>query len=162
MLALGSLQKKQMVYLITVNLLINVVWSFSLPCIEGALKKMSKRSKYADLVKNGIISEEDLNSAISKASSENNDIENIFLNEMKLSREDIGKSLEHFYNFPYQMYDGSNLPDSMFSGLNKNFLRRNNWVPLADEKDTAIILIDDPSDEDKIDNIPQKFSKKKI
>ena len=123
---------------------------------------MSKKSKYAGLVENGIISEEDLNSAISKASSENNDIENIFLNEMKLSREDIGKSLEHFYNVPYQMYDGSNLPDSIFSGLNKNFLRRNNWVPLADEKDTAIILIDDPSDEDKIDNIPQKFSKKKI
>ena len=61
---------------------------------------MSKKSKYAGLVENGIISEEDLNSAISKASSENNDIENIFLNEMKLSREDIGKSLEHFYNVP--------------------------------------------------------------
>ncbi|HIA31709.1 MAG TPA: general secretion pathway protein GspE, partial [Nitrospinaceae bacterium] len=123
---------------------------------------MLKKSKYAGLVENGIISKEDLNSAISKASSENKDIESIFLNEMKLSREDIGKSLEHFYNVPYQMYDGSNLPDSMFSGLNINFLRRNNWVPLADEKDSVIILIDDPSDEDKIDNIPQKFSKKKI
>jgi len=121
---------------------------------------MLKKSKYAGLVENGIISKEDLNSAISKASSENKDIESIFLNEMKLSREDIGKSLEHFYNVPYQMYDGSDLPDSMFSGLNINFLRRNNWVPLADEKDSVIILIDDPSDEDKIDNIPQKFSKK--
>jgi hypothetical protein len=60
------------------------------------------------------------------------------------------------------MYDGSILPDSLFSGLNKDFLKRNNWVPLSDEKDTAIILIDDPSDEDKIDNIPNKFSKKKI
>ena len=91
---------------------------------------MSKKSKYAGLVETGIISEEDLNSAMSKARSENIDIESIFLHEMELSREDIGKSLEHFYNVPYQMYDGSNLPDSMFSGLNKNFLRRNNWVPL--------------------------------
>ena len=66
-----------MVYLITVNLLINVVWSCSLPCIEGALKIMSKKSKYAGLVKNGIISEKDLNSAKSKARSEDNDIENI-------------------------------------------------------------------------------------
>ena len=122
---------------------------------------MSKKSKYAGLVANGIVSEEDFSSAISKARSENIDIENIFLNEMKLSREDIGKSLENFYNVPYQMYDGSNLPDSIFSGLNKNFLRRNNWVPLADEKDTTIILIDDPFDEDKIDNIPQNFGSQK-
>jgi len=123
---------------------------------------MLKKNKYAGLVANGIISDEDLNSAISRASSENNDIENIFLNELKLSRRDIGKCLEDFYNIPYHVYDGSILPDSLFSGLNKDFLKRNNWVPLSDEKDTAIILIDDPSDEDKIDNIPNKFSKKKL
>ena len=123
---------------------------------------MSKINKYTGLVASGIISDEDLNSAISRASLKNIDIENIFLNELKLSREDIGKCLEDFYNIPYHMYDGSILPDSLFTGLNKDFLRRNNWVPLADEKDTAIILIDDPSDENKIDNIPNKFSKKKI
>ena len=123
---------------------------------------MSKANKYASLVADGIISDEDLNSAMSRASSENNDIESILLNELKLSRQNVGKCLEDFYNIPYHMYDGSILPDSLFSGLNKDFLRRNNWVPLADEKDTAIILIDDPSDENKIDNIPNKFSKKKI
>ncbi len=123
---------------------------------------MLEKSKYAGLVESGIISKEDLDSAISKASLENKDIENIFLNEMKLSREEIGKSLQHFYNVPYHMFDGSNLPDSIFSGLNKNYLRRNNWVPLEDGKNSTIILIDDPSDEDKIDNIPQKFSKKEI
>ena len=123
---------------------------------------MSKKNKYSGLVANGIISSEDLNSAISRASLENIDIENIFLDELKLSRKDIGKSLEDFYNIPYQMYDGSNLPGSLFAGLNKDFLRRYKWVPLTNEKDTAIILIDDPSDENKINNIPNKFSKKKI
>ena len=123
---------------------------------------MSKKNKYSGLVANGIISSEDLNSAISRASLENIDIENIFLDELKLSRKDIGKSLEDFYNIPYQMYDGSNLPGSLFAGLNKDFLRRYKWVPLKNEKDTAIILIDDPSDENKINNIPNKFSKKKI
>ena len=123
---------------------------------------MSKKNKYSGLVANGIISSEDLNSAISRASLENIDIENIFLDELKLSRKDIGKSLEDFYNIPYQMYDGSNLPSSLFAGLNKDFLRRYKWVPLTNEKDTAIILIDDPSDENKINNIPNKFSKKKI
>ena len=123
---------------------------------------MSKENKYGGLVESGIISEEDLNSTILTASNENREIEYIFLNELKLSREDIGKSLELFYNVPYQMYDGSVLPESIFSGLNKNYLKRNNWVPLVDEKDTAVILIDDPSDENKIENIPQKFSKKKL
>ena len=122
---------------------------------------MSKENKYGGLVESGIISEEDLNSTILTASNENREIEYIFLNELKLSREDIGKSLELFYNVPYQMYDGSVLPESIFAGLNKNYLKRNNWVPLVDEKDTAVILIDDPSDENKIENIPQKFSKKK-
>ena len=123
---------------------------------------MSKENKYGGLVESGIISEEDLNSTILTASNENREIEYIFLNELKLSREDIGKSLELFYNVPYQMYDGSVLPESIFTGLNKNYLKRNNWVPLVDEKDTAVILIDDPSDENKIENIPQKFSKKKL
>ena len=121
---------------------------------------MPKKNKYSGLVKNGIITEDDLNSALSLASSESKDIELIFLNELKLSREDIGKSLELFYNVPYQTYDGSSLPEGIFSGLNKKFLKRNNWVPLVDDEDKVIILIDDPSDEDKIENIPQKFSKK--
>ena len=120
-----------------------------LPRISGKTVETSshKTGKFAYLVSSGFISEENLNSILLRESTEGVEIENIFIKEMKLKREDIGKSLELYYGIPYRGYsDGEILSENAFLGLNKNYLIKNNWTPLRKEKDKIVILIADPSD----------------
>jgi type II secretory ATPase GspE/PulE/Tfp pilus assembly ATPase PilB-like protein/GAF domain-containing protein len=127
------------------------------------LSTRKKRNKYAYLLENGIITQDELNNAISQARKTRTDIEAILLGEFKLKRKDIGKSLENFYEIPYTGYDTSiSIPQQLFSGLNKNFLAKNHWVPIQLSATNLTILIDDPLNQDKISNIKMIFPKKHI
>jgi len=122
-----------------------------------------RRNKFAYLVENGIVSQEELNNAISKARTNRIDIESILLTELKLKRKDIGKSLENFYEIPYTGYsDSIILPQQIFTGLNKNYLAKNHWVPIQYSATQITILIDDPLNQDKVSSIKMIFPKKHI
>jgi len=122
-----------------------------------------KRTKFGYLVESGIISQEELNNATSKARKNQMDIETVLLGDLKLKRKDLGKALELYYSLPYQGFNDSIvLPQSNFSGLNKNYLSKNHWVPMQNDEDSTVILTDDPTNKDRIQNIQMIFSKKKI
>ncbi len=121
-----------------------------------------KPTKFSYLINNGIITEEELTKAIAKARKTQADIETILLKDLGVKRADIGKSLEQFYNLPYVGYsDSVILPQQILAGLNKNFLLKNFWIPLNMEEDTVHILINDPTNQDKIQNIKLIFPRKK-
>ena len=122
-----------------------------------------KKNKFGYLIENGIISQEELNHVILKARKNNLDIEDVLLGDLKLKRKDIGKSLEIFFDIPYSGYtDSVVLPPHVFAGLNKNYLANNNWVPIQNSKSNITILIDDPTDQDKVNNIRMILPKKTI
>jgi type II secretory ATPase GspE/PulE/Tfp pilus assembly ATPase PilB-like protein/GAF domain-containing protein len=122
-----------------------------------------KRTKFGYLVESGIISQEELNNATSKARKNQMDIETVLLGDLKLKRKDLGKSLELYYSLPYQGFNDSIvLPQSNFSGLNKNYLSKNHWVPMQNDETSTVILTDDPSNKDRIQNIQMIFSKKRL
>ncbi|MFQ5449029.1 MAG: ATPase, T2SS/T4P/T4SS family [Nitrospinaceae bacterium] len=122
-----------------------------------------KPTKFGYLVENEMLTQEELNEAVLKARKSNMDIEDILLGKLNLRRKDVGKSLEIFYNLPYTGYtDSLILPEQIFAGLNKNYLTRNNWVPLQNTMNQVVILIDDPSDQLKVRNIKMIFPKKKV
>ena len=122
-----------------------------------------KPTKFGYLIENGCLSPEELNEAIAKARTFRIDIEKIFLDELKLKRKDVGKSLEVYYKTTYAGFNDSEiLPEAVFAGLNKNYLAKNNWVPLQNNSQQVVILINDPSDTDKTRNIQMIFAKKKV
>ena len=122
-----------------------------------------KKSKFGYLVDNGIITQEELNKAIYKAREAQADIEDVLLGELKIKRKDIGKSLEIFYEMPYSGYnDTVVLPQHVFAGLNKSYLAKNNWVPIQNSASQITILIDDPGNQDKVNNIRMILPKKQI
>ncbi len=122
-----------------------------------------KPTKYSYLTNNGIITERELTEAIGKARRNQIDIETILLNELKVTRNDLGKSLEQFYKFPYLGYNSSMvLPSSVFEGLNLSFLSKNFWVPVEKTGNKVVVLIDNPFNKDKIQNIKLIFPKKNI
>ncbi len=123
----------------------------------------NKPTKFSFLVSNGLIAPEELQKAISTARRERVDVERILIDSYNLNREDLGRSLEYFYGIPYFGYNSDTLlPKRIFSGLNKKHLIKNHWVPIQNEERFVVILVDDPSDMDKIRSIKMIFPKKEI
>jgi len=123
----------------------------------------TKPTKFSYLINNGLLSQEELTKAITEARVSGLDIETILLNETKIKRSDYGKSLEEFYKVPYFGFsDQVVLPQSLFTGLNVNFLAKNNWLPIEKNDNKVTILIDNPANQDKIQNIKLIFSKKAL
>jgi type II secretory ATPase GspE/PulE/Tfp pilus assembly ATPase PilB-like protein/GAF domain-containing protein len=122
-----------------------------------------KPTKFGYMIESGCLSPEELNDAITKARNSQRNIEEIFLDELKLKRKDIGRSLEAYYKTPYSGFNSAEvLPETVFAGLNKNYLAKNNWVPLESNAQRVVILIDDPFNMDKTRNIKMIFAKKEV
>lgn len=123
----------------------------------------SKPTKFSFLIQNGIITEEELTQATAKARKNQLDVETVLLMDFKLQRKDMGNSFETFYDLPYFGYsDTVILPAEILTGLNRNFLTKNYWIPIQKEGDKVTILINDPLNPDRNQNIHQIFPKKEI
>ena len=137
--------------------------SLSLALHNQQKQSKTKPTKFSYLINNGLLSQEELTKAITQARTSGMDIETILLNEFKVKRNDYGKSLEEFYKVPYVGYsDQVILPQTLFTGLNTNFLAKNNWLPIEKDENKVTILIDNPANQDKIQNIKLIFSKKAL
>jgi len=123
----------------------------------------AKPHKFSHLITHGILSPKELESSLIKARKEKVYLEDLLLHERGITRSDLGKSLESYYGIPYFGYsDSTFLPKSYFEGLNKKHLIRNHWVPIHSDDDLVVILLDDPSDMDKVRNIKMTFPKREI
>ena len=122
-----------------------------------------KSAKFSYLIENNLITEKILDSSIAYAKSNNVDIETVLMDRVGLKRENIGLSLENFYNLPYYGYEKSIiLPAKILGGLNKNFLAKNFWIPIHSDNSKVIILTNDPTNLDRIQNIKHIFPKKEV
>jgi type II secretory ATPase GspE/PulE/Tfp pilus assembly ATPase PilB-like protein/GAF domain-containing protein len=122
-----------------------------------------KPTKFSYLIQNGIITDEELTQSTAKARKGQMDIESVLMIDLKIQRKDLGKSLESFYQLPHFGYsDTVILPSEIMTGLNRNFLTKNFWIPIQKTNEKMTILINDPLNPDKNQNIKQIFPKKEI
>jgi len=123
----------------------------------------TKPHKFSFLVQNGLVGAEELEKAIAQSRKQKQEIETIIIDELEVRKKDVGKSLEKFYGMPYVPYkDNIMLPKRYFRGLNKNHLIKNHWVPIHNDDQVVVILLNDPSDMEKIRSIKSTFPKKEI
>jgi type II secretory ATPase GspE/PulE/Tfp pilus assembly ATPase PilB-like protein/GAF domain-containing protein len=122
-----------------------------------------KPTKFSHLIQNGIITDEELTQSTAKARKSQMDLESVLMMDLKIQRKDLGKSLESFYQLPHYGYsDTIILPSEIMTGLNRNFLTKNFWIPIQKTDEKITILINDPLNPDKNQNIKQIFPKKEI
>jgi type II secretory ATPase GspE/PulE/Tfp pilus assembly ATPase PilB-like protein/GAF domain-containing protein len=123
----------------------------------------AKSHKFGYLINHGILSPDELESSMIRARNARIDLEDLLLGERRIKRSDLGKSLEGYYGVPYFGFSDSNLlPERNFKGLNKKHLIKNHWVPIHSDEGLVVVLLDDPSDMDKVRNIKMTFPKKEI
>jgi len=128
-------------------------------------KKMAKSTpgKFDYLVQNHILTQKELERAVSDARAGKAAVESVLMSDYKISKQDIGKSFSQFYNVPFVAYDpGISISDKLFANLKVAFMRKNAWVPLKMENGKIVIAIDNPHDLRKIGEIKTLFSNRPI
>lgn len=116
-------------------------------------------SRYDFLLRNNIVTTEQLQKALSVSKQMRKSVETVLMEQFKVTKENIGKSLSAYYNCPFKTFDpGMAVPYELISNLKKPFLLQDIWVPLHWDIDHIEILMDDPRDLRKLDHAKALFN----
>ena len=122
-----------------------------------------KKSKFSFLVSNDLITEEDLNAAREEARSGKEPLENVLMKKYNITKNDIGQSLEFFYQCKFFSFDPkTTIPGDLIKNLKKEYLTREVWVPLEKIEKGVRVLVDDPQNILKRDAIESLLKSKNV
>ena len=111
----------------------------------------STQGPFDYLVQKGKISAQELAEIQNKTSLYGGTVTRTLMEEFNIEADLIGKALEYYYRVPYMKFDAAHeLPTELLENIGISYLRSNLWLPVAGDKQEAIILIDDPSDYQRI------------
>ncbi len=131
--------------------------------LEAAQPERRFESRYDYLLKNEIVSTAKLQKALGLAKKLKKSVEHVLMEQFKVSKKDIGKSLSAYYNCPFRTFDPKmQIPYELISNLKKPFLLQDLWVPLHWEMGHIEILMDDPKDLRKLDHAKALFNTNKF
>jgi type II secretory ATPase GspE/PulE/Tfp pilus assembly ATPase PilB-like protein len=102
-------------------------------------------TKFDYLIANNIITEKDLEQAISSSRKIKKPVETILVSDLQVSREDIGKSLAAYYKTRFVPYDEKLvIPGEVLKGLRASFLKNNVFVPVSQTGNRVVIAMENP------------------
>ncbi|MEA1935883.1 MAG: GspE/PulE family protein [Thermodesulfobacteriota bacterium] len=122
-----------------------------------------RKTKFDYLVAQGLMKDADLESAWDEARKNKEAVENLLITKYKVSKEDIGKSLQEFYHCKFvQFNDKYPIPGDLLRNLRREYLRRELWVPLEKKDGKIRVIVDDPNNILKRDMIESLLRTKSI
>jgi type II secretory ATPase GspE/PulE/Tfp pilus assembly ATPase PilB-like protein len=111
----------------------------------------STQGPYDYLIQQGRLTSAELEKAMHSVTMFGGTVTKILMDEHKIEADEIGKSLELYYRVPYMKYDPNVIiPPQLMENLGVSYLRNNLWVPISGGKDEVVILINDPSNFQRI------------
>ena len=131
--------------------------------IETLRSRLSSGSKYDFLLRQQMVTTEQLQKAASLSKQTRKSVEAVLIENFGIKREDIGKSFAQFYGCTFHSYsEDLPTPYELLGNLKKAFLLHELWVPLNWGKEGVEVLVDDPRDLNKTDNIKALMKTGKI
>lgn len=131
--------------------------------LESAQGSGLSGSRYDHLLEKKIITSEQLQKALAVSKRTRKSVEFVLTDIFGISRKDIGRSLSSHYGCSFREFDPSfPVPVELIRSLKKSFLLHDTWVPLSWGGSGVEILVDDPKDLRKTDQIRGLIKTKKI
>ncbi|MEJ5359313.1 MAG: ATPase, T2SS/T4P/T4SS family [Desulfobacterales bacterium] len=125
--------------------------------------KLCGGSRYDYLLRNRIVTTQQLQEALAIAKKANKSVEHILVDRFKVDLQEVGRSLSFYYGCPFRVFDPEiPVPYELIANLKKSFLLYYVWVPLRWDKSGIEILVDDPKDLRKTDHIRALMGNQKI
>jgi type II secretory ATPase GspE/PulE/Tfp pilus assembly ATPase PilB-like protein len=115
--------------------------------------RSNKPSKYGHLVDKGLVSEKDIENAISNARVNQIDVATVLMEDLKVPKEEIGKALAQFYNCQFWDPAGRTLPEDLKLRVTPEVLKKNMCAPIEKKEGTLQVAVEDPYDLTKLDSI---------
>ncbi|TFG93773.1 MAG: GspE/PulE family protein, partial [Syntrophobacterales bacterium] len=116
-----------------------------------------RKSKFSYLLTRDLIKEENLEDALNTAKKNRETVEGLLMRKFKISKDDIGRSLEEFYNCRFVPFNSKYpIPFDLLKNLKEEYLRREMWLPLEKIDGKIRVIIDDPNNvlkQDMIENL---------
>jgi len=111
-------------------------------------------SKYDYLLREKMVTTDQLQKAFALSKKMNKSVEFVLIEQFQIKKEAIGKSFSLFFGCPFKAFDPEfPVPVELLSNLKKAFLLNESWIPLSWSKEGVEVLVDDPRDLNKTDNI---------
>ena len=116
--------------------------------------RQGKPSKFGSLVDKGIVSEKDVDQAVSSARVNNTTVEKVLIEDFNVPKEELGKSLAAFYSTQFFSYDGlqtisKDLKERVPSDMWKKYI----CAPVERRPGVLVLAVDDPQDLTRLDGI---------
>jgi type II secretory ATPase GspE/PulE/Tfp pilus assembly ATPase PilB-like protein len=115
--------------------------------------RTNKPSKYGLLVDKGLLSEKDVETAVTSARVNQLDVAKILMEEYNVPKEEIGRALAQFFNCPFVDLAGKTLPEDLKGRLTPDFLKKNMCAPIEKKEGTLYVAVEDPYELTRLDAI---------
>jgi len=131
--------------------------------LDSIIARLSSGSKYDYLLNQKIVTTNQLQKALVLSKTMKKSVEFILVEQFRVQKEELGKSISFFYGCPFKMYNPEfPTPVELINNLKKPFLLHEIWVPLSWDKNVIKVLIDDPRDLSRTDHIRTLLKTNKI
>ncbi|MGD9137597.1 MAG: ATPase, T2SS/T4P/T4SS family, partial [Desulfobacterales bacterium] len=124
-------------------------------------QKLTERytmGKFDYLLENHLLTHQELERGIVLARQKKRPIEMVLMSDIKIPKKDILSALAKYYHTEAIEFTNDMMaPEKLLAGLKIPFLRTNCWIPLREDDDGTIIAIDNPHDQQKINEIKSLF-----
>ena len=121
---------------------------------QRRVQRQGQPNKFGHLIDKGVISEKQLEEAVSHARINQKDIASVLETKLGVAKDEIGRSLSSFYGAPFYDWDGVTLiPPELKERVDREFLLKMCCVPVSRQGGTTLFAIDDPVDLAKLDTL---------
>jgi type II secretory ATPase GspE/PulE/Tfp pilus assembly ATPase PilB-like protein len=131
--------------------------------INFIMSSLSTGSKYDYLLNQEMMNTDQLKKALEMSKKLNKSVEFILIEHFSIKKEELGKSLSLYYGCPFKFYTEEIAePVELLGNLKETFLLHELWVPMSWDKEGVSVLVDDPRNLGKTDNIKALMKTKKL
>ncbi len=103
------------------------------------------KSKYDHLIFEAVVSAAEFELATRSARKKECDLEDVLIDELRISLPQIGKSLSLFFDVRYEPFKPDRIrPMDLLKNLKKDYVETNFWLPIDETKDGLVVLTLDP------------------
>jgi type II secretory ATPase GspE/PulE/Tfp pilus assembly ATPase PilB-like protein len=104
-----------------------------------------KPAKFDYLISNNIITNKNLEQAMSAARKEKKPVESVLMSAFHVSKQDIGQSLAVYYKTRFIHHDDKMvIPGQLLKGLRVSYLKKNAFVPISQEGNKVVVAMENP------------------
>lgn len=120
-------------------------------------------SMYSYLLDNQFLTQREFDKAADDAKLQKESLESILINDLKIPKVEVLKSLSYYYQVPFEVYDEEiSIPPELLEGIKIAFMRKNLWVPIRIKNDEITVAVDNPFDVQKLSLIKALYPGKSV